>query len=65
MNTRFKRPFFVPTEFVDELAKLSKSALMDLVWDYAVSTTASTTTSAIMDDIRDRRDVVLIYRTAM
>ena len=35
MNINAKRPVFVPRERWDEVEKMSKAALMDMVWDYA------------------------------
>ena len=37
MSAMNKLPILVPPECRDELAKLSKAALMDMVWDYARS----------------------------
>jgi hypothetical protein len=37
MNPRNKPPALVPREYRHELAKLSKAALMDMVWHYAMS----------------------------
>ena len=37
MSAKNKLPILVPPECRDELAKLSKAALMDMVWDYAMS----------------------------
>ena len=37
MNLKNKRPVFVTLEFYDEIERLSKAALMDMVWDYAAA----------------------------
>src|SRR5215467_11023458 len=37
MALRSKPPVLVPREYRAELAKLSKAALKDMVWDYAMS----------------------------
>jgi len=59
---RNKPPVLVPPEYRDELAKLSKAALMDMVWDYAMSRTwASGTTptrEAILAEFRARWEIV-------
>jgi hypothetical protein len=35
MHLRAKRPIFVPVQYFDAMDKLSKSTLMDMVWDLA------------------------------
>lgn len=35
MNLKNQQPVFVPLEFRGEIEKLSKAALMDMVWDFA------------------------------
>ena len=39
MHTRNQRPFFVPAQYCAEIEKMSKAALMDLAWDFAVTAT--------------------------
>lgn len=35
MNLKNQPPLFVPREYRAEIEKLSKAALMDIVWDFA------------------------------
>jgi len=77
MNLKNQPPVFVPAEVEAELEKLSKAALMDLVWDYAVQMTndlapahlathgASATGAAVdaaLNEFRERREVILRHR---
>jgi hypothetical protein len=57
-------PVFVPHEHRAELEKLSKAALMDIVWDYAQTCAMSdvANVAATLANFRERRDIVLIYR---
>lgn len=62
MNLKNRPPIFVPRAFRDEIEKLSKAALMDLVWDFATTAAGSEDRAAIMTELRSRRDVILIHR---
>jgi hypothetical protein len=77
MHLRNQPPVFVPTEVESEIENLSKAALMDMVWDYAVQITASAAESSLathgasatgpavdaaMNEFRARREVVLRHR---
>lgn len=71
MNLRAKPPVFVPTRFRAEIEHMSKAALMDLVWDFAMSAThqddaisADAIDDAIMTTLRERAEIVLMHRTA-
>lgn len=64
MHLRAQRPVFVPEEHWGEIQKLSKAALMDMVWDYATSTAGEgeDAVDAIMAELRERRDIILTHR---
>lgn len=69
MHLKAKPPIFVPQQFRAEIESLSKAALMDLVWDFAESstTTFSHTSAcgrddAIMKTLRERIDVIQTHR---
>ena len=59
MNLKNKKPVFVPREHWDEIEKLSKASLMDIVWDYAVQIAGD---DSAMDELRKRRDLIVMYR---
>ncbi len=61
MNLKNQQPVFVPFEFRAEVEKLSKAALMDMVWDYATQMQEVTDHGAI-DEFRRRREIILGYR---
>lgn len=77
MNLKNQPPAFVPDEVRAEIEKLSKAALMDMVWDYAVQITSDISPSHLathgegatgaavdiaMNEFRTRREVVLKHR---
>jgi hypothetical protein len=64
MNLKNQPPIFVPTEHVVEIEKISKAALMDMVWDYAQSAAARHHSGSLgaIDMLREHRDMVLGYR---
>jgi hypothetical protein len=64
MNLKNKPPIFVPDEYRAEIEKLSKAALMDLAWDFALSHSDGPETDIVsaMKTFRQRRDIVLDYR---
>lgn len=62
MHLKNQRPIFVPQDQWEEFAKLSKAALMDIVWDYAARISGSTAANAIMKEFRAERDVILTHR---
>jgi hypothetical protein len=64
MNLKNKRPVFVTLEFYDEIERLSKAALMDMVWDYAQQIAGTEGAAEIMDEFRKRREIVMNYRNA-
>lgn len=64
MHRKAQPPAFVPHEHRAEIEKLSKAALMDMVWDYAMQLAGEgeDATDAIMREFRDRREIILTYR---
>lgn len=63
MHLNAKPPVFIPDEYQAEIEKLSKAALMDMVWDYAtqISETPLSDTM-IMEEFRRRREIILHHR---
>lgn len=64
MNLKNKPPVFVPRCYAAEVEKMSKAALMDLVWDLAVALTGTEDEPAVMKTVRERAEIVLRYRGA-
>lgn len=62
MNLKNQPPVFVPYEFRAEIEKLSKAALMDMVWDYAFQISGERPDAA-MEEFRNRREIVNTHRT--
>lgn len=77
MNLKNRPPVFVPDEIRREIEKLSKAALMDMVWDYAVQIASADVPSsfashgpaatgpavdAAMNEFRAKREIVLRHR---
>lgn len=77
MNLKNQPPVFVPDEVRGEIEKLSKAALMDMVWDYAVSIASASVpesfathgpgatgpaVDAAIAEVRTRREIVLTHR---
>jgi hypothetical protein len=63
MNLKNQPPVFVPRELWGEIEKMSKAALIDMVWDYATQVSASAgDVTAAMDEFRKRREIILSYR---
>jgi len=66
MALRSKPPVLVPREYRAELAKLSKAALMDMVWNYAMSRASASGTEpthgAILAEFRARWEIVRRHR---
>ncbi len=61
MNLKNKLPVFVPQEYLTEMEKLSKAALMDMVWDYAEQI-AGGEDGNVIGEFRKRREIILSYR---
>ena len=62
MNLNAKRPVFVPREHWEEVEKMSKAALMDMVWDYAKQLSGTDSDDGALDEFRTRRDIILHHR---
>jgi hypothetical protein len=62
MNLKNQPPVFVPAEHRAELEQMSKAALMDLVWDFAITSIGSQGADDVVAELRTRRDVILEHR---
>lgn len=62
MHLNARRPIFVPQEYWAEVEKLSKAALMDLVWDYATRCAASESNGDIIAELRKSAAIVNVHR---
>lgn len=62
MHLRAKPPVFVPDEHQAEIEKMSKAALMDMVWDYAMQIAGAADPTHIMAEFRARREIILLHR---
>jgi hypothetical protein len=67
MHLKNQPPVYVPDEHQAEIEKLSKAALMDMVWDYAMQVAG--VTDFVLDDegkaiaeFRARREIILNLR---
>lgn len=63
MHIKAKPLIFLPSAYWSEIEKLSKAALMDLVWDYA-TTAASNPNSeeSIIAELRNRATTIKYHR---
>jgi hypothetical protein len=64
MNLKNQPPIFVHEAYRAEIEKLSKAALMDIVWDLAQRCAGETDDRPrqIMEEIRRTADVITTYR---
>ena len=64
MHLNARPPIFVPDQFQDEIEKLSKAALMDMVWDYATRCAGvdSFNSEAIMKELRTTAEIITRHR---
>ena len=67
MNLKNRPPIFVPEQLQGEIEKLSKAALMDMVWDLAARCAGCDgghpqAHAAIMSEIRKTAEVITGYR---
>ena len=66
MNLKNQPPVFVPLDHLSEFERLSKAALMDMVWDYALQIAGvdggPSAIAAGMKEFRDRREIILVHR---
>lgn len=64
MNLKNQQPIFVPGEYCAEIERLSKAALMDIVWDMAtLLVSGETPTNAdVMAKVRQMAEIILHHR---
>jgi hypothetical protein len=67
MNLKNQPPIFIPREHWREIEQLSKAALMDMVWDYAMQVGGAgendaAVQKATLEEFRRRREIVLEHR---
>jgi hypothetical protein len=62
MHVHAKPPILVPAEHCREIEKLSKAALMDLAWSFAVRCAGKEQPAEVMAELRAERDAVLAAR---
>lgn len=67
MHLNAKPPIFVPPEHRAEVEKLSKAALMDMVWDYAMQIAGAPhhEDQSVIGEFRNRREIILEYRKTL
>lgn len=61
MNLKNQPPIFVPREHWREIEELSKAALMDMVWDFAMRLGGGAENEAL-HEFRAERDIILEHR---
>ncbi len=64
MHLNAKPPLFVPREYWGSIEKLSKAALMDIVWDYATRTVGKgeEATGEIFEELMQTAGIITHYR---
>jgi hypothetical protein len=67
MNLKNQPPVYVPDEHRAEIEKLSKAALMDMVWDFSMQFAGITdycfdTEQKAIAEFRSRREIILAMR---
>jgi hypothetical protein len=62
MHPKNKPPIVVPTEFVPEMERLTKAALMDLVWNLGTTINTTGRTHDIEAEVRRRAAFVVTLR---
>lgn len=63
MHLKAKTPIFAPRRFWPEIEKLSKAALIDLVWDYATTSAIDPMSEeSIMTALRERAETIKLHR---
>ena len=70
MNLKNQPPVYVPDEHRAEIEKLSKAALMDMVWDFSMQFAGITdycfdTEQKAIAEFRSRREIILSMRQRM
>lgn len=62
MNLKNHPPIFVPHRFRAEIEKLSKAALMDIAWDYAMQFAGNAGKHATIAELRERIEIIQSHR---
>ena len=64
MNLKNQKPVFVPAQYWSEIEKISKAALMDMVWDLATRCSGGDDLAhfKVMDEVRSTWDIIRVYR---
>jgi hypothetical protein len=68
VHLKNKPPVFVPAQFQDELEKMSKAMLMDMVWDFAKQNTPAdddgheASNEEVMETLRGQAEIIRAYR---
>ncbi len=63
MHLNAKPPIFVPKRYWKEIEQLSKAALMDIAWDYAVRTAGEDQSEETqMEELRSTARIITGYR---
>lgn len=63
MNLKNQRPVLVPVTYWSDMEKLSKAALMDMVWSFATRCSGQEEfPRQIMQEVEKERDAVLVVR---
>jgi hypothetical protein len=70
MNLKNQPPVYVPDEHRAEIERLSKAALMDMVWDFSLQFAGITdycfdTEQKGIAEFRSRREIILAMRRRM
>ena len=65
MNIKSQAPIFAPRAMWPELEKMSKAALMDIVWDRAqMAVPAPASDDQIMAELQEHAATILLHRAA-
>ncbi len=62
MHIHAKPPVMVPQDHWREIEKLSKAALMDMVWSFSVRCAGSEDAEAVIGEFRRERDAIQAVR---
>jgi hypothetical protein len=62
VNVKYRGPVLVPSEHRGEIAKLSKAALMDMVWDLCGESFKQPDNADVMIKFRQNWKVVELHR---
>lgn len=64
MGITKRPPIFVPAKYRTEIEKLSKAALMDVVWDLcAMRAESADDDDLVFTEFRQARDIILLHRS--